>query len=77
MPNFRRSLSYLWKYRTRLTTAMLCVIAVSVLWFGGLGMIGPIARVIINEEGVHGWAWSRIVADRLGAKVNVVTRPRA
>ena len=74
MPNFRRSLSYLWQYRTRLAIAVLCVVGISIFWFSGLGMIGPLSRVMIDEEGLHGWAWSRIAEDRWGAKLSVSRR---
>lgn len=75
MKNFRRSLKYLWPYRWRLGLALVCVLIVAVLWGGGLGMIGPLARVLMDEEGLHGWAYTRLAGDRLGARVTVTTLP--
>ncbi len=69
MKNFRRSLRYLWPYRPRLALAAACVLLIAVLWGGGLAMLLPGAKVLLSREGLHGWAWDRIVQDRLGARV--------
>jgi len=73
MKSFNRSLKYLWPYRRRLALSFLCVLMISVLWGGGLGMLGPSARVLINEDGLHGWAYSKLAGDRLQARL-VVTK---
>ena len=65
MKNFLRSVRYLWPYRVRLGIAILCVVAISVLWAGGLGMIGPASKILITDEGLHGWAYGQILTDRL------------
>ena len=65
MENFRRSLRYLWPYRGRLAVSAVCVILISALWAGGLGMLAPGSRILISEEGLHSWAYGRIVSDRL------------
>lgn len=75
MPNLRRSMSYLWRYRVRLALAIGCVVVISVLWGGGLGMIGPGARLVMDEQGLHGWAYGKLASDHLGAKLSVIMRP--
>ncbi len=69
MKDFRRSLRYLWPYRSRLAISVLCVVFIAVLWGGGLGMMLPGAKVLLSSEGLHGWAWSRLAGDRMGIKV--------
>jgi len=66
MKNFFRSIRYLWPYRVRLGISIVCVGLISVLWAGGLGMIGPGSKILISEEGLHGWAYDKIIGDRLG-----------
>ncbi len=75
MENFRRSLKYLWPYRRRLVLAFLCILIIAALWAGGLGMFGPATRILLNERGLHGWAYSRLANDRLDAKLTIVTIP--
>lgn len=56
MKSFRRSLRYLRPYRLRVIAIILCVLAISVLWAGGLGILLPGAKVLLSPEGLHGWA---------------------
>jgi len=65
----------LWPYRMRLAMACLCVLAIMVLWGGGLGMLGPLTRVLIDDQGLHGWAYGKLVGDRLGARVTPAKVP--
>ena len=73
MKNFRRSLKYLWPQRVRLGTAVVCVLFIAVLWAGSLGAILPGMKILISDEGLHGWAWRRSVEARLG--LDTVGRP--
>jgi ABC-type multidrug transport system fused ATPase/permease subunit len=63
MENFRRSLKYLWPYRSRIAVAMVCVVLIASLWGGGLGLMFPGAKILLSEEGLHGWVY-KVVADR-------------
>jgi len=69
MKNFRRSLTYLRPYRWRIAWGVLCVVLLATLWFGGLGMMLPGAKILISEEGLHGWAYYSQAQDRLKAKL--------
>jgi len=71
MRSFFRSLRYLRPYRARLATAVVCVVLISVLWGGGLGMLAPGLKILIDPEGLHGWAWRSGAEDRLSARVFV------
>ncbi|HAU38333.1 MAG TPA: hypothetical protein DCX07_11555, partial [Phycisphaerales bacterium] len=72
MQNFIRSLKYLWPYRVRIGAALLCCVFIATLWGGGLGLTLPGAKILISEEGLHGWAWNTLARDRLG--VGIVQR---
>ena len=69
MKSFFRSLGYLRRYRRRLIASIVCVILIAVLWGGGMGMIAPVLKVLIDPEGLHGWAWRSITEDRIEARV--------
>lgn len=69
MKNFIQSLKYLKPYRVRLGISIGCVILIAGLWGGGLGMILPGAKILLSQEGLHGWAWNSIVQDRLSVSI--------
>jgi ABC-type multidrug transport system fused ATPase/permease subunit len=69
MNYFLRSLQYLKPYRKRLAAAIVCVVIIAVLWGGGLAMLLPATKILISEEGFHGWAWNAMTEDRLRARV--------
>lgn len=72
MRYFFQSLRYLKPYRIRVILSFVLVLCIAVLWGGGLGMLLPGMKVLISEEGLHGWAWNSMTRDRL--KANVVYR---
>lgn len=72
MRNFIRSLKYLKPYRPRIALAVLCTVAISVLWAGGLAMVLPGAKILLAPEGLHGWAYRLAASDRL--KTDLSTR---
>ncbi len=53
--------------------AVLCVLAISVLWGGGLGLLGPGSKILISDEGLHGWVYHRVIKDTLKLSVSLVT----
>ncbi len=69
MKNFRRSLKYLWPYRLWLAAASGCVLLIAVLWGGGLAAMLPGAKILISQEGLHGWAYDKVTEDRLGVGI--------
>ena len=68
MRNFFRSLKYLRPYRVRVGLSLGCVLLIAVMWGGGLGMMLPGMKVLFSQEGLHGWAWQSLVADKIDAQ---------
>ena len=60
---------YLWPYRVRLGGALLCVLAISVLWGGGIAAVLPTMKILLSNEGLHGWAYNSVADNRLGASI--------
>ena len=52
-----------------LAAALVCVLMIAVLWGGGLASMLPGMKILLNDEGLHGWAYSSLARDRLGAMV--------
>lgn len=75
MEHFFRSLKYLKPYRSRLALSILCVLVIMVLWGGGLGLMGPFGKVMLSDEGLHGWAYSAATQDRLEVGIHLQTVP--
>ena len=75
MKNFRRSLKYLWPYRRRLALSVLCAVLIGVLWGGGLGALLPGLKIMISDEGLHGWAWNSATEDMLELRLVQQTVP--
>jgi len=75
MKNFWRSLRYLLPYKGRLILSIICVVLMTVLWAGGLGIIAPGSQVLIGEQSVHGWAYDKIASDRLDCAISVRLTP--
>ncbi len=71
MHNFFRSLRYLKPYKTRLAISIVCVVFIAVLWGGGLGMLAPALKILIDPEGLHGWAWRSGTEDALGGRITL------
>ncbi len=69
MKHFFRSIKYLKPYRTRLIISVICVVFIAALWGGGLGMMLPGMKILTSEEGIHGWAYTTMVQDRLDARI--------
>ncbi len=65
MKHFIRSTRYVLHYRARVAAAVACVVLISLLWVGGLGMIIPGAKILISEEGLHGWSDQSVTHSRL------------
>ena len=75
MQDFYRSLRYLKPYRKRIALSILCVVFISVLWGGGLGLLGPAGKILISDEGLHGWAYIAAAEDRLGISMSHMAVP--
>ena len=76
MRNLRRSLRYLRGQRGRILLSFGCAAVASVLWAGGLAAILPGAKVLLSDEGLHGWAFRQMASDRLAARIEFRAAPR-
>ena len=75
MKHFNRSLKYLKPYKARLAMSVLCVVCISVLWGGGLGLLGPGGKILLSDEGLHGWSYITASGDRLQGSISLMTVP--
>ena len=69
MKEFYRSLRYLKPYTKRLAVSVVLVLLIAVLWGGGLGMLLPGMKILMSDEGLHGWAWASLTESKLGVTV--------
>jgi len=44
-----------------------CAVLISALWAAGLAVLLPGAKVLLSEEGLHGWVYRRAAQSKLGA----------
>ncbi len=75
MKDFWRSLKFLKPYRGWLIASMVCVLLIGVLWGGGLGLVLPGSKILLSQEGLHGWAYNQLTNDRLGVRVTQLIVP--
>jgi len=59
----------MYPYRGRVALAILCTLIIAVLWGGALGLILPGAKILITEEGLHGWAYATAGGNAMGARL--------
>ena len=69
MKYFFRSVRYVLPYRGRLIGSAVCVFAIAILWAGGFATMVPGMKILISDEGLHGWADQVMVEARLQLKV--------
>ena len=75
MKHFFKSLAYLKPYRVRIGISIFCVILITLLYGGGLAMLLPGMKILISEEGLHGWVWNKVSEDCIEAKTLDTTMP--
>jgi len=60
---------YLYPYRRRVGVAVLCTLMIAVLWGGAPGLVVPGAKILITNEGLHGWTYMSVGGDVIGARL--------
>lgn len=70
MQNFRRAFSYALRYRRSLACLCVCVLMIGTLYSVGIGSILPVLKIMLDDEGVHGWVRRKRVEARLGIEMN-------
>ena len=66
MTYFRRVLQYVFPQYKALTASILCAFIVAVLFSLSLAAMLPLMKVMIGEEGLHGWINRAIIKHRSG-----------
>lgn len=61
MGNLSRILPFVWPHRRLLFVSVGFALLVALLWGTNLGSVGPVVKVLLQDEGLHGWADDRIV----------------
>jgi subfamily B ATP-binding cassette protein MsbA len=72
MQNFFRSLKYLWPYRMRIALSVGCVLIIAAIWGMGFAASPVGLKILVDPEGLHGWAWRSLTDDKFD--VTVVSR---
>ncbi len=71
MSNFRRVFKYVWPQWPRIIVVLVSAIIVSSLLSLSIVTIIPLLKVMMGEEGLHGWAERKISAHRYGINFSV------
>jgi len=69
--DFRRALGYVWPQKKRLVWCVLFIALGAASYSAGLGLILPVLKVMVDEEGLHGWANRLVAEERTGLGFDV------
>jgi len=72
MHSFRRVLYYVKLQYKSVLVLVLCALLVAMLFSLSLAAMLPLMKVMMDEEGLHGWIYRTIVKDRSGVSFNAV-----
>ncbi|MBN1435838.1 MAG: ABC transporter ATP-binding protein [Sedimentisphaerales bacterium] len=68
MKHFRRALPYVFMYWRSVLALVLCALLAATLYSTTLVSMLPLMKVMINEEGLHGWVYRGIIKHRSGVE---------
>ena len=68
MKSFKRVLEYIWPQWYRLTTILVSVVIIGALFAFSIATILPLLKVMMGEEGLHGWVDRIISQERYDVK---------
>jgi subfamily B ATP-binding cassette protein MsbA len=74
MKSFRRIFEYIWPQWHRLIVIIVSAVIVGVLFAFSIGTVLPLLKVMMGEEGLHGWVDRVIAKDRYGVNFYVPDR---
>lgn len=69
LPHYRRAFGYVLRYRRAMVALVVCVLLIGVLYSAGIGSTLPVLKIMISEEGLHGWVRRSRAESRLGAEL--------
>lgn len=71
---FMRTLGYTWQFRRLLLTGFACALLFAGLHAASLAGALPVLKLILDEEGLHGWIDRTVASRRLGFEVEPARR---
>ena len=74
MKSFRRIFKYVWPQWYRLVVIVLSAMVIGLLFAFSIGTVLPLLKVMMGEEGLHGWVDRLINKDRYGISFYVPDR---
>ena len=66
MGEFKRIFKYVWPQWPRVVAIVMCVFLIAILFAGSFATVIPMLKVMMGQEGLHGWVNRMIVSDRSG-----------
>ena len=72
MKSFWRIFEYIWPQWPRLVVIFVSVILISILFSLSFMTIAPLLKVMMGEEGLHGWVDRKVCSSRCGVDFWVV-----
>ena len=65
-PDFRRTVRLVWRHRRFIAVGLLASVVYGFLHSASIGFVLPVLKVILAQEGLHGWVYRTVAEDRLG-----------
>ncbi len=72
MKSFYRVLYYVKLQYKAVLLSIFCAFSVALLFSFSLAAMLPLMKVMMDEEGLHGWTWRNMIKDRSGVSFNAV-----
>ena len=69
--DFRRALGYVWPRKKLLVWCVLFIVLGAASYSAALGLILPVLKVMVDEEGLHGWAYRLMAEERTGLEFEI------
>ncbi len=71
--HFKRILGYVWPHKRYLVPALICILIVAFTFSASIGSILPILTIMVQPQGLHGWAHEHVAEKRLNAELDIYT----
>ena len=66
MDSFKKLLKYVWPQWQRVTVMLICVVLIAITFSASFLTVIPLLKVMMGQEGLHGWANRQICNHRFG-----------
>ena len=71
MKDFKRVFKYIWPQWHRLVTIGCSALLIGILFSFSIATVLPLLKVMMGEEGMHGWINRKISEKRYGLRIDV------